>query len=213
MRCHAVLQGIFPIQRLNLGLLPCRQRSLPSEAQGNFLRPGCPIIPGFPEIPPHSSNLFCLRHLRLVSATYNQQTLIVPGRLRPTLPQGPQSAPSLGGGFRIPPQTRWLLGLWWHVLARCVFPGVVFLGFPGDNKLMRLTVLTERKQALGVPASDSQVYTLTRALWRQVPFCFPNWAALIVAISGQEGGEETFQGERGVIVPFGSPPLVGSFLP
>ena len=32
--CHALLQGIFPTQRLNPGLMHCRQMLLPSEKRG-----------------------------------------------------------------------------------------------------------------------------------------------------------------------------------
>lgn len=67
-----------------------------------------------------------------------------------------------------------------------------------------------REQALEVPASDSQVYTLTRAFWRQVPFCFPNWVALIVAISGQEGVWRNISGREGLYCALCSLPLRGS---
>ena len=36
MGCHSLLQGIFPIQGLNVGLLHCRQILLPSEPPGKL---------------------------------------------------------------------------------------------------------------------------------------------------------------------------------
>ena len=169
-----------------------------------------------PEIPPCSFNLlpFCLWYLRLVSAIYNQETIIIPGS-RDWGPHCPRfhSRPHHYVGFRIPIQTCWDPGALVTLACQVCFPRSSLSRLSRRQQAYVINCANEREQTLEVPASDSQVYTLTRAFWRQVPFCFPNWVALIVAISGQERGEEIFQDEGSFIVPSGSPPLSGSFPP
>ena len=47
MGCHALLQGIFPTQELNRGLLPCRQILYHLSHQGSPSPSGCPYLASF----------------------------------------------------------------------------------------------------------------------------------------------------------------------